>query len=50
MMTEVDIERIMEAKRRLCDYMADREMYDLLIDEELYELIEHDIDTVRNEF
>lgn len=50
MMTEVDIERIMQAKRRLCEYIADREIYDLLIDEELYELIEQDIDTVRHEF
>ena len=50
MMTEVDVERIMKAKRRLCDYIADREIYDLLVDEELYELIEQDVDTVRHEF
>ena len=47
MMTEADMERILEARKRLCEFIADREVYDLLVDEELYELLEEDLEAVR---
>jgi hypothetical protein len=43
MLTEVDIERIMAAKRQLAESIADDNTFDMIIEDEIYEMLEDDI-------
>lgn len=43
MLTEVDIERIMAAKRQLAESVADNSDYELVDDDEFFELMDEDI-------
>jgi len=43
MLTEVDIERIMAAKRQLTESIVDDSDFDLIIDDEIFEIIDDDI-------
>ncbi len=43
MLTEVDIERIMAAKRQLAESIADDNTVDLIIEDEIFEMMEDDI-------
>ena len=43
MLTEVDIERIMAAKRQLAESVADNSDFELIDDVEFFELIDDDI-------
>ena len=42
MLTEVDIERIMAAKRQLAESVADDSQFDLLEDDEVIEIFDDD--------
>ena len=43
MLTEVDIERIMAAKRQLAEAVADNRDFELIDDAEFFELMDDDI-------
>ncbi len=43
MLTEVDIERIMAAKRQLAESIADDNDFDLLEDDDVFEMLDDDI-------